>query len=437
MNVVIGAGLTGLSAAYHLEGGALVLEREAEPGGLCRSVTQDGFTFDLTGHLLHLRRPEVRDLVARLVPEESFNRIERRSFVHSHGVFTPYPFQVNTHGLPPEVVVECLVGYVEAVRNGELTEEMTREISFRDWALATFGTGVARHFMFPYNEKLWRTDLSEMTCEWVSWAVPRPSIRDVVEGALGISRRSFGYNPSFLYPRRSGIRVLADALASKVPGVRYGTEAVRVSLARRTVTVRDLADGRTEEIPYTNLVSTMPLPDLLRMAEGLPPGLESHAGRLRHVDVVNVNLGVARAPLTDMHWAYFPDPEIVFYRCGFPANLSAEVVPEGCSSVYVEISVRPGEPWEEEDLVSRCRDGLIRSGLLRSDDRIVARRTFYISPAYVIYDRFRMRHLESTLATLASMGVHSAGRYGAWYYNSMEESLADGRRTALTIQGGA
>ncbi len=434
MRVVIGAGLTGLSAAYHLGGDVLVLEKETGPGGLCRSVAQDGFTFDVTGHLLHLRRPEIRSLVSSLLPGDAFTRIDRRSFVHSHGIFTPYPFQVNTYGLPAEVVAECLTGFIEAVKAGEVPPEEAGAMSFREWALRTFGAGIAKHFMFPYNEKLWLTDLSEMTCEWASWAVPRPSVRDVVEGALGLSRKAFGYNPDFLYPRRGGIRILADALASKVPGVRYGVEVVRVDAARRTITCRSASGGGSEEIPYTTLISTMPLPRLLLITSGIAADLASLASSLRAVAVLNVNLGVARPALTDMHWVYFPDPAYPFYRCGFPANFSSEAVPDGCSSIYVELALRSDEGWKEDDVVARCTEGLIRCGILKPGDPIVARRTFYISPAYVVYDRVRRRRLGPALAALADLGIRSAGRYGAWYYNSMEDSLAEGRDLALALR---
>jgi protoporphyrinogen oxidase len=433
VNVVIGAGLTGLSAAYHSGGKTLVLEKESTPGGLCRSETVDGFTFDLTGHLLHLRRPEIKDLIRRLLPGDAFNRIDRRSFIYSSGVFTPYPYQVNTHGLPAEVIAECLEGFIEAVRGGEVTPEAAGAMSFRDWVLATFGKGVAKHFMFPYNEKLWRTDLSEMTCEWVSWAVPRPTVTDVVEGALGISRRAFGYNPSFLYPRRGGIRILADAIADRVEGIRYGAEVTAVDARRKVVTFRT-REGRVEESPYSSLISTMPLPALLQVTDGLPGSLDRIASGLRYTAVVNINLGIERAPLTDMHWVYFPGPEFLFYRCGFPANFTSEAVPPGCSSLYMEISLKPGEAWSEDDLMEKCRQGLLRCGLLRPEDRIVARSTFYISPAYVIYDRFRLGNLDKALATLRELGIHSTGRYGAWHYNSMEESLDEGRKTVLGIE---
>ncbi|HMC82602.1 MAG TPA: NAD(P)-binding protein, partial [Candidatus Polarisedimenticolia bacterium] len=151
-NLILGAGLAGLSAAYHLPArDTLVIEKEQEVGGLCRSREVEGFVFDCTGHLLHLREGAIRDLVLSLLPA-AFRSVERRSLIFSKGVYTGYPFQANTHGLPTEVIRECVVGFVESLmRRGRDPNEPN---DFREWTLATFGQGIARHFMFPYNEKL-------------------------------------------------------------------------------------------------------------------------------------------------------------------------------------------------------------------------------------------------------------------------------------------
>ncbi|HKY32177.1 MAG TPA: FAD-dependent oxidoreductase [Candidatus Polarisedimenticolia bacterium] len=430
MIVVLGGGLTGLSAALHLQETeeVLVLEREDRPGGLCRSVRQDGFTFDLTGHLLHLRRPEIRALVESLIPADRFVAIDRRAYIHSHGVYTPYPFQVNTHGLPPEVIAECLVGFAEAGRGGEVPGEDAESLSFKQWAVRTFGAGIARHFMIPYNEKLWLSDLDEVTSEWVSWSIPRPSLQDVVEGALGISRKVFGYNPSFLYPKEGGIQVLPAALASRVRSLRCNVEAARVDTAARTVrTVQG------EEIPYDTLISTLPLPRLIELCDRLPEEAAAAARGLRHVAVVNLNLGFDRVVHPDKHWVYFPEKDFVFYRAGFPASFTASAAPAGCSSVYLEMSVRPGDRPDRKELLSAARAGLEKAGIVLSGDRILTELWFHIDPAYVIYDRHRRAALPALKSVLLERGIHSAGRYGAWYYNSMEDSMADGRDLAMEL----
>ena len=433
MIVVLGAGLAGLSAAMHLQDGRelVVLEREERPGGLCRSVVKDGFTFDLTGHLLHLRRPEIKAFVEKLIPEDQFMKIDRRAFIHSHGRLTPYPFQVNTHGLPPEVIAECVIGFVEAMSSGPVTREEAAGISFKQWVYRTFGAGIARHFMIPYNEKLWLTDLDEVTCDWVSWSIPRPTLADVVAGALGISGKAFGYNPSFLYPKRGGIQILPDALAARVKNIRCGQEARAIDATRRTVTLRT-----GEEIPYEHVVSTVPLPRLLEMTKGLPSWMGGAARGLRHIAVINLNIGLDRPVHSDKHWIYFPEDEFVFYRAGFPASFTPAAAPDGCSSIYLEVSARPGEPWEEERLFEQARAGLIRAGIITASDRIVTKAAFHINPAYVIYDRHRQEALPRIHAELARAGIRSIGRYGGWYYNSMEESLADGRDMALEILSG-
>src|SRR5262252_5567046 len=162
--VIIGGGLAGLSAGYHLlEQEPMLFEKESVVGGLCRSFTQDGFTFDCTGHLIHLKNPYTKDLVTKLLPD-AFNAHERLAAIHSKSVTTPYPFQANTYGLPPEVVKECVVGFVESMHaspNGGPK-------NFHDWVLKTFGTGIAKHFMLPYNEKFWKQDLRTITSDWVS-----------------------------------------------------------------------------------------------------------------------------------------------------------------------------------------------------------------------------------------------------------------------------
>ena len=232
MILIVGAGLAGLSTAYHLDGRPYrILEKEKEAGGLCRSYQVDGFTFDFTGHLLHFRREEIKELIGALLADR-LERHVRRSYVYSHRTYTEYPFQVNTYGLPPEVVRDCLLGFIATLApaaDGPAPDER----SFRDWILENLGEGIARHFMIPFNEKLWRVPLEELTSDWVSWLVPKPNVRDVVNGALGIKDKAFGYNPTFLYPVRGGIQVLPRAFASAVQPVDLGAELMEVDTARR------------------------------------------------------------------------------------------------------------------------------------------------------------------------------------------------------------
>jgi len=428
--VILGGGLTGLSAATHLRPvPSLVIEAETEVGGLTRSHAEDGFVFDCTGHLLHLRDARVQALVDRLLPG-ALARHERRAQIFSHGVFTAYPFQANLHGLPQEVVLECLSGFVEAlVRRAAEGEPDLARTSFRTWAELTFGSGIARHFMLPYNAKLWRVDLGEVECGWVSWSVPRPQLKEILEGAFGRTVRGLGYNPTFLYPKRGGIRALPDALAADCPEIRTGRRAVAVDVRARTVT---LDDGGV--LQWETLVSTIPLDRLLAIARGLPDDLPAAGRGLRAVRVLNISLGVDRASVSDAHWVYFPEPGFSIYRAGFPGNLSDTLAPRGCSPIYAERSLLRDEPFDPEEVVGRAVDDLRRAGILRRGDRIVHQRVQVLDPAYVIYDRHRAAHLPRIHAALQERDIVSAGRFGAWEYSSMETAIQAGLQVAETIR---
>jgi len=428
--VVLGAGLAGLSAARHLlPERVAVVERETDVGGLARSHVEEGFTFDCTGHLLHLRDPAIQGLVDRLLPE-AFARHERRAQIFSKGVLTAYPFQANLHGLPVDVVKECLSGFVESLitcaRDGEPDLE---RLSFRDWAVHTFGEGIARHFMIPYNSKLWRTDLDEIECGWVSWSIPRPTLREILDGAFGRTVRGMGYNPTFLYPKIGGIRALPEALAGGLQDVRLGRDVVAIDAAARTAR---LSDGST--LAWEALVSTIPLDRLLAITAGLPADLPGAASRLRAVRVLNISLGVDRAAISPAHWIYFPEPEYSFYRVGFPVNLGDGLAPRGCSSLYVERSLLRGEPFDEAEVVERAVDDLRRAGILWKGDRLIYRRVTVLDPAYVIYDRFRARQLPAIHRALRDAGIHSVGRFGAWEYSSMESAIKAGMDVAASLR---
>jgi protoporphyrinogen oxidase len=420
--VVLGGGLTGLSTAYHLGGEVPVLELEREAGGVARSIHDQGFVFDHTGHLLHFKDPRVARLLEDLVPG-LFIPWDRRASIWRSGVRSEYPFQVNTHGHPPALVAECLTGFVEAL----LRNQDCRDGTFKEWILATFGEGFARHFFLPYNEKFWRRDLSEVTADWVSWAIPRPSLAAVVEGALGVVKRGLGYNPSFHYPRQGGIGQLADALAARVPGLATGQAVTGVDTARQRLR---LAGGG--EVPYEHLVSTVPLPALVAMSD-LPEDVKREARELKWVGVLNFNVGLSRAGAWDDHWTYFPEPDLPFYRVGVPTNFSHGVAPPGTTSLYVEVTYRPEASPDEGEAWKEVLAGLERVGIVRGAGEIAVLKVVRIPCAYVLFDRHRQRALPGILAALAGRGITSVGRYGAWEYSSMEKALLDGMETAARL----
>ena len=424
--VIIGGGLAGLSAGHHLaEYDPVVFEKEGAIGGLCRSFTQDGFTFDCTGHLIHLKNAYTKELVARLLPD-AFNSHERLAAIYSKSTTTPYPFQANTYGLPPEVIRDCVVGFVESMhhRNGGPK-------NFHDWVLQTFGSGIAKHFMLPYNEKFWKQDLSTITSDWVSWSIPKPTLDEVVNGALGLTNKGMGYNPKFIYPKSGGIDCLPQALARSIKNV-HASETVQ-SIDAKKKYVR-LASGREE--PYDFLVSTLPLPTLYRMLNDTPDSFVADAQRLHAISVLNINIGIDRPNINDQHWVYFPENQFIFSRIGSPMNFSKSVAPEGTSSMYIEITHQPKERLHVDEMFERAIVDLEKCGILKKGDRILTRHALDIHFAYVVFDEHRQAHLQNLIDYLESRSIFTAGRYGRWDYFSMEDSILSGKAAADRISQG-
>ncbi|MBL0350850.1 MAG: FAD-dependent oxidoreductase [Elusimicrobia bacterium] len=428
--IVAGAGLAGLSCAYHADGPVVVVDREPQPGGTARSFEIGGFTFDFTGHLLHLHHPYTTALVKRLL-KGNWVVCRRDARIHSHGVLSAYPFQANLAALPPRVIRECVEGVRRSrARWGDRPLEGAGRLTFRQWCDRLFGAGISKHFMVPYNEKLWRIGVDDLTPEWCGNFVPVPTLAEVEAGARTAHRKAFGYNTTFLYPRTGGIQVLSDALAREVRGLRLGAALESVDWEKRRVL---LSTGEWQ--PYRRLVSTLPLPELLKRLTPFPAELEEPRSRLRWTTVLCVNLGVARPKISPASWIYFPEKKYPFYRVGFPMNFTPHVVPRGCSSMYVEIACDPGRepagPGARERLLSRVREGLIAAKILKRSDQIPVAHVVPIRYAYVVYDRHRTEALDRIFRWLdRRAGADSIGRYGAWKYSFMEEALLDGKRVA-------
>lgn len=432
--IVAGAGLAGISTARHLAPYPTVLfDREKEVGGTARTLVIDGFTFDHTGHLLHLHNDYTKRLIRKLL-KDNVMECARKAWIFSHGVYTRYPFQANLHGLPQEAVEDCYAGLWDARRRyGAEPLNADHPLNFREWCERLFGRGITERFMAPYNRKLWTVEPEDMTPEWCGQFVPQPKLEDVLAGAMEESRAAFGYNVSFLYPKTGGIQVLPRAMAEGLPDVRLGVSLEKVRWQERRV---ELSSG--DVLDYAHFVSCLPLPELVKRLDPFPPELREPLESLRWTSVLCVNLGVKRAAISDKSWIYFPGEDFVFYRVGFPMNFTPHVVPPGCSSMYVEVSHRPGEgydtPVQRAALLKKIRAGLEKAGILKKSDAFAVVNFLPIRYAYVIYDDRRTAAVGRLLEWLREKAhCSSIGRYGAWKYSFMEEAILDGKKAAESL----
>jgi protoporphyrinogen oxidase len=423
MIVILGAGVAGLSAAFHLQGKEYeIFEKEGEVGGLCRSVVKDGFTFDYTGHLLNLSQPYTQKLLNNLLPDQLI-RYQRRSTIFFQGSYIPFPFQANLWALPKEIARECLLEFIRTA-----CSEVKEGNDFLNWVYQAFGSGIAKYFMVPYNEKLWRIPLVEISLEWVERFIPCPTLEEVIDGALGVNLKGFGYNQEFFYPLKGGIGVLPQAFLAKVKGIHLGKEAQSIDIEKKVIQFQDRS-----ETNYSTLISSLPLDELLQRIEPLPDNIKDFKNSLRYVSVININLGVKRERISDFHWIYYPDSAYPFYRLGFLNNLSPHMAPKGTSSLYAEISYLPSNPPSLDQVREETLAGLIACGVLRDDDEILTEKILMIKHAYVIYDLFRYQHLSHIIQFLRSQQIYPIGRYGLWEYTTMEEAILQGREVAQDL----
>jgi protoporphyrinogen oxidase len=260
--------------------------------------------------------------------------------------------------------------------------------------------------------------------------VPRPTIEEVVDGALVDRRdRPFGYNAHFLYPVAGGIQVLPDSIARGAGPLRLATTVESIDPEKRRIRLRDFDAA----IEYETLVTTMPLDVLVRMLDPLPDEVRQAGGRLRHNSVLSVNLGVEGRELSPYNWVYFPEPEFCFYRLGFPSNSSPRVAPPGASSVTAEVAFSNARPIDKAAAVRQVKADLERIGILKRGDKIGVEAVFEIPCAYVLYDHARRSAVDAIQRHLRSRGILSVGRYGAWEYSSMEDAIMGGKEAAELI----
>lgn len=400
--LVLGGGISGLAFAGKTGGdGLLLCEADHELGGYCRTVKRDGFTWDYSGHFFHFRHPEIeRHLVDRMGGSEIL-RVARKSSIRIGDVHVDFPFQKNIHQLPREDFLACLLDLY--------FREPREERNFHDMLVSRFGRSICEMFLIPYNEKLYATDLRNLDRDAMGRFFPHADFDEIMRHFR--EPRDTGYNQTFTYSRGGAVEYV-KALASDVPEdcISLGERVLAIDVANRTATTS------RREIQFEHLVSSCPFDALLRLAD-----VPFDASLYRANEVEVFNLGFDRKGPSDVHWIYYPDRSLSFYRVGFYDNIFGD----SRMSLYVEIGRARGEtPADHEATLSRVLDDLARVGVV-DGHRLVASHHVVLDPAYVHVTREATADVESKREWLGARGVHSIGRYGAWTYCSIEDNIVE------------
>lgn len=406
--IILGGGLTGLSAAHFLGRKCLILEAEEIPGGLCRSFNQAGFTYDIGGHILFSKDGLLLDEITGWLGE-NVDRKRRNNQIRYRDRFVKYPFENGLSALDRQDVYECLISFLN---RPDLIPE-----NLEEWCYARFGRGIAEKYLIPYNRKIWKRDLKEMSLLWVD-RIPDPSREEIVKSALGIETEGYVHQLNFFYPMRGGIQALIQSLLNQLPEVQTG---FRVKKIIRKARGWEISDGE-RSITGEKIISTIPIFDLINSLENVPDEVRGALKRLQYNSVIVVMIGVNHEGLTGRTALYIPDPDILAHRVCYLKEFSSWNAPEGRSHLIAEITVPPGDPllgWEDSKLVERVAADL-KDICGFSEDDIIASDVKRMEYAYVVYDLEYEKNTGIIYDYLESIGIYYAGRFGSFKYINMD-----------------
>jgi protoporphyrinogen oxidase len=407
--LILGGGITGLAFAQKLAlGDYLICEAQDDVGGYCRTIERDGFVWDYSGHFFHFRHAELeRELVARIGPEK-VRRVVKDARIYYAGQLIEFPFQKNIHQLPREEFLECLVDLFE--------RDAGEPQNFEQMLYMKFGRSISEKFLVPYQEKLYATALNKLDVGAMGRFFPHADAEEIIRGFK--SKPDGGYNATFTYPE-GGAYDYVLALKQGIPDerVRLNEPVLGLDLARK------VARTSRGEIGFEYVLNTAPFPRLLELA-GLPFDRSVYSQN----KVLVFNLGFDAKGPAGIHWIYYPQRELCFYRVGFYDN----IFDTPRMSLYVEVGYPAAEPLDEA-AIGRTRErvlaDLTRAGVVTTQ-RLIAEHHVVLDPAYVHITKASLADVAAKRALLEARGVYTAGRYGSWTYCSIEDNIVEARALA-------
>lgn len=417
-NLIIGAGPTGLGAAWKLkelnEEDFLVIEKEESAGGLARSFVDDkGFTWDIGGHVQFSHYPYYDKMLSILFQESEWKRHRRSASVYLNGKFHPYPIQNNLAGFD-SLTKKKLENDFRNINRETDTKD------FGDWLLKGFGATLCREFLFPYNEKVWAHHPKKMNYHWIAERVSYPD-KDQLIGALKVSnaQHQWGPNSEFIFPNRGGTGEIWKRAATHIglKHFQFNTQLVSIDAKQRIITT-----NAGDQIQFENLLSTIPINLLIYLIEGVNADIEKVAKSFTYSSSLIIGIGVlGEAPevLCDKTWMYFSEPKFPFYRATLFSSYGEGNTPkaERCWSLMLEIASSKEKPRRElNEEIKLSIQSLIEAGFLKSTELVISTWAYEAPYGYPTPFLERDLSLKQIHQYLESLKIESRGRFGGWKY---------------------
>jgi len=406
---IVGAGLAGLAIAEFLKD-AVIFESSNKPGGLLKSEVIDGYTFDIGGsHIIFSRNENVLSRMLGWIGRYVEHR--RRTYIYYDGKFVKYPFENGIYVLSKEERFKILKDFVE-----NLLRDKEEPKNLLDWFYYVFGKEITERYLRPYNEKIWKRDLEEISLEWVGGRIPNPPVEDVLKSAVGIETEGYTHQLRFFYPLKGGIENLARNL-SRGKKIRTSERVRKIYPEEKIYVETEKGDYEFEKLVFTAPLTL--LPEL--------------GFKIREVDMLDYNsltvvgLGV-RGKVPNYHWLYFPQKEIIFHRIAFLSNYSPYMAPKGGSVVIAEISTRRGE--RVKNACEKVLEDLREVGF---EFEVEVCESWFWEHAYVVYNHSYREAVEKIRQYLLERKIIPFGRFGGWEYLNMDEVVAKAEAVAKEI----
>ena len=417
--------MAGCGAAHrlHSEGITPVMyDKNIYHGGHTASFRyESGFLFDVGPHISYTKDLRIQELFADSV-QQQYQTLQVSLNNYWRGYWPKHPAQLHLHGLPEDVLVKIIADFFEVRQVPERPLN-----NYADWLLSSFGKTFAELFPMTYTRKYHTTTADNLTTDWLGPRIYRPSLEEVLRGALSDSSPTVHYITHFRYPKHNGF---VSYLNKFIP---LGNLKLNHQITLLEPRARKLTFSNGHTAIYDALISSVPLPDLIRLIDDVPPDVVAAVERLACSTCVIVNIGVDREDLSSAHVTYFYDEDICFSRLGFPHMLAASNAPSGMGSIQAEIyfseKYKPfsGSP---DDWIEPVMRDLRRCGYVRENDRILTRRAMLIPYANIIFDHDRAVALKTVHGYLDEVGIAYCGRYGEWGYLWTDESFKSGESAA-------
>lgn len=408
--VILGAGITGLSAAAFLEEDYCILEKETVVGGYCKSIYKKGFVWDYAGHFFHFSDAENKKFFEKVFNKENIINKEKNTKVFYKNSYIDYPFQCNIHQLNKQEFIECLYDLF-------FKEEQYKKFkSFKEMLYCKFGKSIAEKFLIPYNEKLYACNLNMLDSNAMGRFFPYATVEDIVRN---FKAESFStYNNSFIYPQK-GAQVIIDYLLNEInkENIKLNCKIQDIDIDNKKIYLEN------EVIEYEYLINTIPLPTFFKLTN-----IETE--ELSYNKVLVFNLGFDKpSKNSEHHWVYIPDKEYNFYRIGFYNN----IIDTEKLSMYIEIGFDKNAEINMEEEKERVLVNLRKMGII-DEHKLIAYHEIIMDPAYVHISEKSETTKQKIFSNLEQRNIYFIGRYGQWTYCSMEDCFNQAKNLVRKIR---